>query len=126
MNLNTLRDYVEHVKANPYKYNAAAANGLADFMMLGFLKTNGMAMAKVPYRDIMQGPNDLAENRIQLLSSSLAIVVPLMQAGKIKVLAVSSSQRMPNAPDVPTARCSACNSRNSARPGSQRFDLFAW
>ena len=61
-------------------------------------------MAKVPYRDIMQGPNDLAENRIQLLSSSLAIVTPLMHAGKIKVLAVTSRQRAPNAPDVPTVR----------------------
>ena len=38
--------------------------------------------AKVPYRDIMQGPNDLAEGRIQLLSSSLAIVTPLYQASK--------------------------------------------
>ena len=58
----------------------------------------------MPYRDIMQGPNDLAENRIQLLSSSLAIVTPLMHAGKIKVLAVTGRQRAPNAPDVPTAR----------------------
>ena len=61
-------------------------------------------LAKVPYRDIMQGPNDLAENRIQLLSSSLAIVVPLMHAGKIKVLAVTGRQRTPIAPDVPTIR----------------------
>ena len=117
MNLNTLREYLEHVKANPGKYNAASANGLADFMMLGFLKTNGMAMAKVPYRDIMQGPNDLAENRIQLLSSSLAIVVPLMQAGKIKVLAVSSAQRTPNAPDVPTAARSRFPRLANGQPG---------
>jgi tripartite-type tricarboxylate transporter receptor subunit TctC len=61
-------------------------------------------MAKVPYRDIMQGPTDLAENRIQLLSSSLAIVVPLTNAGKVAVLAVSSHERSPIAPDVPTLR----------------------
>ena len=59
-------------------------------------------MAKVPYRDIMQAPNDLAENRIQLLSSSLAIVTPLKQAGKIKMLAVTGRQRAPSVPDVPT------------------------
>ena len=104
MKLNTFREYFEHVRANPGKYNAAAANGLADFLMMGFLKSNGLEMAKVPYRDIMQGPNDLAENRIQLLSSSLAIVTPLMHAGKIKVLAVTGRQRAPSAPDVPTAR----------------------
>ena len=33
--------------------------------MSGFLKSNGLQMAKVPYRDILQAPNDLAETRIQ-------------------------------------------------------------
>jgi tripartite-type tricarboxylate transporter receptor subunit TctC len=104
MKLNTFREYFDHVKANPGKYNAAAANGVADFLMMGFLKNNNLEMAKVPYRNIMQGPNDLAENRIQLLASSLAIVMPLKQAGKITVLAVTSRERMPTAPDVPTVQ----------------------
>ena len=56
----------------------------------------------MPYRDIMQGPNDLAEGRIQLLLSSLAIVQPLTQAGKIRVLAVTGRKRAPSVPDVPT------------------------
>jgi tripartite-type tricarboxylate transporter receptor subunit TctC len=104
MRAGSFREYFDLVRGSPGKFNAAAASGLADFLMMGFLKSNGLDMAKVPYRDIMQGPNDLAENRIQLLSSSLAIVVPLMQAGKIKVLAVTGRQRTPIAPDVPTVR----------------------
>lgn len=104
MNVSSFREYFDLVRANPGKYNAAAASGLADFLMSGFLKSNNLDMAKVPYRDIMQGPNDLAENRIQLLSSSLAIVIPLMNAGKIKVLAVTGRQRMAIAPDVQTVR----------------------
>jgi len=102
LNVNSLRDLVELVRANPGKFNWATANGNADFLMSGFLKNNNLEMAKVPYRDIMQGPNDLAENRIQLLSSSLAIVTPLMHAGKVKVLAVTGRKRAPSAPDVPT------------------------
>ena len=102
LSVSSLREFVELVRANPGKYNCAAANGNADFLMSGFLKNNNLDMAKVPYRDIMQGPNDLAENRIQLLSSSLAIVTPLKQAGKIKVLAVTGRKRAPSAPDVPT------------------------
>jgi tripartite-type tricarboxylate transporter receptor subunit TctC len=82
--------------------NAAAANGNSDFLLSGFLKSNGLEIAKVPYRDITQAPNDLAEGRIQFLSSSLAIVQPLMQAGKLKVLAVTSRKRAPSVPDVPT------------------------
>ena len=100
----TLRDFIALMKANPGKFNAAAASGNADFLLGFFLKSMDLNIAKVPYRDIMQGPTDIAEGRIQLLSSSLAIVVPLMQAGKIRVMAVTSKQRMPSAPDVPTVR----------------------
>jgi len=102
LNVNSMRELVELVRANPGKFNWATSNGNADFLMSGFLKSNGLEMAKVPYRDILQAPNDLAENRIQLLSSSLAIVTPLMQAGKVKVLAVTGRRRAPSAPDVPT------------------------
>jgi tripartite-type tricarboxylate transporter receptor subunit TctC len=51
----------------------------------------------------MQAPNDLVGGRIQVLSTSLAVVQPLAQAGRIKVLLVTSSQRVPSMPDIPTA-----------------------
>jgi tripartite-type tricarboxylate transporter receptor subunit TctC len=104
LGVKTFKEFFELVAANPGKYNAAAANGNADFLMSGFLKNNKLDMAKVPYRDIMQGPNDLSENRIQLLSSSLAIVTPLYHAGKIKILAVTGRKRAASVPDVPTVR----------------------
>ena len=56
----------------------------------------------MPYRDIQQAPNDLAENRIQLLMSSYATMLPLVQAGKLRVLAVTSRKRVDIATDVPT------------------------
>jgi tripartite-type tricarboxylate transporter receptor subunit TctC len=104
LNAGSLRELVELVRANPGKFNWATANGNADFLMSGFLKSNGLQMAKTPYRDILQAPNDLSENRIQLLSSSLAAVTPMMNAGKVKVLAVTGRKRAPSAPDVPTVR----------------------
>jgi tripartite-type tricarboxylate transporter receptor subunit TctC len=104
LNTGSLRELVELVRANPGKFNWATANGNADFLMSGFLKSNGLQMAKAPYRDILQAPTDLAENRIQLLSSSLAAVTPMMNAGKVKVLAVTGRKRAPSAPDVPTVR----------------------
>src|SRR5689334_2068651 len=104
LNVGSLRELVALLRANPGKYNWAAANGNADFLMSGFLKSNGLEIAKTPYRDILQAPNDLAENRIQLLSSSLAIVTPLMQAGRVKVLAVTGRQRAARAPNVPSVR----------------------
>jgi tripartite-type tricarboxylate transporter receptor subunit TctC len=102
LNVNSLREFVDLARKEPGKFNAAAANGNSDFLLSGFLKSNGLDIAKVPYRDITQAPNDLAEGRIQFLSSSLAIVQPLAAAGKVKVLAVTSRKRAPSLPDVPT------------------------
>jgi len=82
---------------------SAAATGISDFLLFGWIKNMDLQVAKVPYRDIMQAPNDLAEQRIQILSTSLAVVQPLAQAGKIKILTVTSRKRAPTAPDVPTA-----------------------
>jgi tripartite-type tricarboxylate transporter receptor subunit TctC len=102
LNVESLGDFVKLARAQPGKLNAAAAAGNSDFLLSGFLKNNNLEVAKVPYRDIMQGPNDLAEGRIQLLSSSITIVQALKQAGRIKVLAVTGRKRVPTAPDVPT------------------------
>jgi len=98
----SVREFVELATAEPGKLNAAAANGNSDFLLSGFVQSNRLQITKVPYRDITQAPNDIAEGRIQLLSSSLAIVQPLKAAGKIRVLAVSSRKRAPSVPDVPT------------------------
>ena len=104
LKLESVGDFVKLARAQPGKLNAAAAAGNSDFLLSGFLKNNGLDVAKVPYRDIMQGPNDLAEGRIQLLSSSITIVQSLMSAGRIKVVAVTSRKRAPSAPNVPTVK----------------------
>jgi tripartite-type tricarboxylate transporter receptor subunit TctC len=100
--VKSLAELVALARAQPGKLNAAAANGNSDFLLSGFIKSAGLDIAKVPYRDIMLAPNDLGEGRIQILSSSLVIVQAPMQTGRVKVLAVASRERAPTAPDVPT------------------------
>jgi tripartite-type tricarboxylate transporter receptor subunit TctC len=104
LNVNTLDQLVALARAEPGKLNAAAASGISDFLLFGFFKNLGLDVAHVPYRDIMQAPNDLASGRIQVLATSLAVPTPLTQAGKLKILAVTSTQRAPSMPDVPTAK----------------------
>jgi tripartite-type tricarboxylate transporter receptor subunit TctC len=103
MNINSVDEMVKLIRAQPGKLNGAAAQGLSDFLLFGFAKQKALDIARVPYRDIMQAPNDLVESRIQVLSTSYAVVQPLAKAGRIKVLAVTSRQRAPSAPEVPTA-----------------------
>jgi tripartite-type tricarboxylate transporter receptor subunit TctC len=102
MKPKNLRELIDLLRAEPNKHNSAAAAGNADFLLSGLLKTENLEVAKVPYRDIMQAPNDVSEGRIQLLMSSLASMRPLAQAGKIRVLAVTSRKRLSTMPDVPT------------------------
>ena len=103
LNVEDMGQLIELARAEPGKLNAAAATGNSDFLIFGFIKDMGLQITKVPYRDIMQAPNDLAQNRIQIMSTSLAVAQPLMQAGRIKVLLVTSKQRALGAPDIPTA-----------------------
>jgi tripartite-type tricarboxylate transporter receptor subunit TctC len=100
--ISTLADFVAQARAEPGKLNIAAAAGNSDFLLSGFVKSQDLQVAKVPYRDIMKGPTDLAEDRIQILASSITIVQALHQAGKVRILAVTSRTRAPTAPEVPT------------------------
>ena len=57
-------------------------------MFEGFQKKAGVEITKVPYRNTVQAATDLAEGRIQMMMAAYAIVRPLVEAGKLKVLAV--------------------------------------
>jgi tripartite-type tricarboxylate transporter receptor subunit TctC len=103
MNVNSVDEMMKLIRAQPGKLNGAASQGVSDFLLFGFAKQQNLDIARVPYRDIMQAPNDLVESRIQLLSTSYAVVQPLAKAGRIKVLVVTSRQRAPSAPEIPTA-----------------------
>src|SRR5260370_39279138 len=59
-------------------------------------------MTKVPYKDIVQAVNDLAEDRLQIYSASYAILRPHREAGRIGVVAQMGRERAPSLPDIPT------------------------
>jgi tripartite-type tricarboxylate transporter receptor subunit TctC len=103
MHVDTVAQLVALARSEPGKLNAAAANGISDFLLFGFFKNLGLEVAHVPYRDIMQAPGDLAEGRIQVLSTSLAVPQPLAHSGRLKILVVTSKQRAPGEPNIPTA-----------------------
>ncbi|AMN44205.1 Bug family tripartite tricarboxylate transporter substrate binding protein [Rhodoplanes sp. Z2-YC6860] len=99
----SLKELIADAKAHPGKLNWATITGFFDFMFEGFQKREGVVITKVPYRNTVQAAQDLAEGRIQMMMAAYAIVRPLVQAGKLKVLAFTASQRAAAVPDVPTA-----------------------
>ncbi len=103
LNVNTLKEFIDLARAKPGQFNSAGTTGAVDFVVAGFLKEAGVDVSKVPYRDGVQAVNDLAEGRIQLYVAALAIMRPQVQAGKVKIIAVTNHERAPILPNVPTA-----------------------
>lgn len=102
LKVDTLTELVARARAMPGSLNRAAITGALDLVMDGFLKGLGLDIAKVPYRDPVQAVTDLAENRIQVYVSALAIVQSQLQAGTVHALALTNRQRAPAAPEIPT------------------------
>ena len=99
--IKSIAEFVAGARAEPKKYNVAGAAGLPEFAVAAFLKSENLAATKVPYRDVIQAGRDLGEGRIQFLLSSYAVVAPLVQADKVRVVAVGvRTSLVPGAPTV--------------------------
>jgi tripartite-type tricarboxylate transporter receptor subunit TctC len=102
--MKSIADFVARARAEPDKLSVAGAAGLPEFTLDAFVKTHKLGVAKVPYRDVVQAGRDLGENRIQFLVSSYAVVRPLVEANKVRVVAVGGNQRSKVVPDIPSVR----------------------
>jgi tripartite-type tricarboxylate transporter receptor subunit TctC len=102
MKVATLADFVERARAEPGKFNSAAVPGITELAFDYFAYDAKITTTKVPYKDIVQAVNDLAEDRLQIYSSSYAILRPLREAGRITVLAQMGRERAPSLPEIPT------------------------
>jgi tripartite-type tricarboxylate transporter receptor subunit TctC len=104
LKIGSLAEFVKYARAEPGKLNAAVVAGITEFTFDYFLKTAGLSIAKVPYRDVVQAATDLSEGRLQVMMSSYAILQPRVQAGSVRALAVNGHERASILPDIPTAR----------------------
>jgi tripartite-type tricarboxylate transporter receptor subunit TctC len=100
--VNSVADFVALARAKPNETSYAVAPGFSEFVFDGFVKENGLKIAKVPYRDITTSPMDLGENRIQLSMQSYAAMRTYAQTGKIKFIAINDRVRSPSALDIPS------------------------
>ena len=102
LGIATLADFVALARAKPNETSYSVAPGFSEFVFDGFVKENGLTIAKVPYRDITKSPIDLAENRIQLSMQSYAAMRTTAQTGKIRYIAINDRERSPIAPEIPS------------------------
>jgi tripartite-type tricarboxylate transporter receptor subunit TctC len=102
LSVNSMKELTALARAQPGKLNWAGVTGALDFIFAGWLKREGLDIAKIAYKNPVDAANDLAEGRVQVYESALAIVRPQLQTGKIKPLCVTNTVRAPTYPDLPT------------------------
>jgi tripartite-type tricarboxylate transporter receptor subunit TctC len=102
LDVKSLADFVALARAKTGELNYAGTTGTIDFLFAGFLKNANLNISKVPYRNQVEAANDLATGRIHINETAYAIVQPRVQAGTVKVVAITNSARAPVLPDIPT------------------------
>ena len=102
LNVNTLDELVALARKEPGKLNLVPTPGTTEITFDNFLKTAGVTMTKIPYSDVTKALADLAENRVQVMVSGIAIVKSQVETGKVKLLAITNLKRAAAVPDLPT------------------------
>ncbi len=104
MPIKTAPELIAYAKANPGKlsYAVDVTAGAAPVCARLFNKRAGTGMVEVPYRSAAQMVQDVASGVVPVLIASMAATNTMVQAGKIRRLAISSTERFPPLPDLPT------------------------
>jgi tripartite-type tricarboxylate transporter receptor subunit TctC len=102
--VKSVRELIAYAKSNPVKptYAVDVTAGAAPIIARLFNKRAGLGMVEVPYRSAAQMAQDVASGIVPVLMASMAASKAMVQAGKLRWLAISSSQRFPALPDIPT------------------------
>lgn len=104
VNARDLPSLIAYVKANPGKatYASAAVGSQGHLGMESLMKQTGIKMTHVVYKGAVAALTDVARGEVTMTLAQAASAMPLVQAGKLRAIAVASLKRAPNAPDVPT------------------------
>lgn len=100
----TLGELLALARAKPGALNYGSSGPGSNYHMAGELLRNltGIDIVHVPYKGSTGARNDILSGQIQLLFDSVPTMAPMIQAGMVRALATSGTQRSPILPDVPT------------------------
>ena len=114
----TLQQLIAHARANPGKLTYGSPGIGSGLHLSGelFRREAGIDIAHVPYKGTVQAMNDLIGGQITMMFGALPTLLPQVKAGKLRAIAVTSSQRSNTATDIPTI----------AESGLAGFDVSSW
>ena len=116
--VKSLPDFMDHVRARPGKltYAVGGIGNVTHMSMAYFLGLADLDMTMVPYKGGAPAMADLIGGHVDAMFASSSDALPQVESGKLKALAVSSVERLPQLPDVPTM----------AESGYPQFKMVTW
>ncbi|MDB5857495.1 MAG: tctC [Ramlibacter sp.] len=115
---NNVKDLVELAKKNTLFFGSSGSGTSIHLSGELFNTLAGVKMQHVPYKGRAEAIPDLLGGRIQMIFDNMPSALPLVQEGKLKAIAVTSAQRSPAAPYIPTIA-------ESGLPGFEATSWFA-
>jgi len=102
--LNNLKEFMQYAKAHPNELNAASSGiGSSPHFAIELLRSaTDTDLTHIPYKGSGQVTGDLLGGQVDVFFDNLSPALPNIKAGKLRALAVTSEQRAPSLPDVPT------------------------
>jgi tripartite-type tricarboxylate transporter receptor subunit TctC len=113
----TFKEFVAWVKANPGKFSYGYVTASSGHLTTEYLKQSaGLDMVGIPYKGGAPALSDVLSNQIPGMFTNQDVVLPHVKAGKLRALVVTSPQRNPLYPEVPTV----------AESGYPGFSAVSW
>ena len=118
LGVNSVSELVALIRKSPGRFNyASSGSGSTQHIAAELFKeATGTFMTHIPYKGSGPALMDLISGQVQVSFDTLASVLPHIQSGKVKALAVTSARRNPRLPNVPTL----------AEAGVKGVEMGAW
>ncbi|UHL62955.1 tripartite tricarboxylate transporter substrate binding protein [Paralcaligenes sp. KSB-10] len=118
LKVDNARDLIKLLKSAPGKYSFGSSGvGSIDHLAGALFESQtGVKALHVPYRGAAPAIQDLLAGRVDFMITTNFPLLPYIHNGKLKALAIASSERLPQIPDVPTM----------AQAGVPDFEVSAW
>jgi len=117
---NTLKEFIDKVKANPGKYNyASTGNGTGTHLAFAeFVAKAGLDMVHVPYKGGPEALTSVVSGTTCCIFNQVQTVIPQYKAGRVRLLGVTTRTRVSAVPEVPTIA-------EAGVPGYESYTWFA-
>jgi tripartite-type tricarboxylate transporter receptor subunit TctC len=104
--VSDLKGFIAHAKAKPgaLNYGKVGAGSVTELLAKQLEKVAGIEMTGVTFRGTGPAAQEIVAGRLDFMVAPLAVAVPLHEAKKVRIIGMTSPERLSVAPDVPTLK----------------------